>query len=504
MPGYRTPPPVNQPIGYQATPNLQSQIQSLFGEIGVPVGLHASGQYEDPRSRLDRLAGEMSAGRSFEDIRSSIEDIAAGLDPNRRRAESIASYEFDPARNELDRTLQMLGLQQNRDVDAVNQFMGFGNTALQDTYSELSRILNQNSQGVQQAFQGAQDQTAGAYGQAAGLAQGAQEAALADTSGEAAALGVRGAVVDPHAELRNSVSDMLRFNAQGQSNAQSVLANMAGGYGAINSQAQNDVGMEQALAQNQLQVGGQDLLGQIMGQYGEQRFETLGSLDDLAMQRGGRVSELTQQFEDQSYERTRQERIDELAAEVQRGTMSLQQAELEFQRERFLHELDLSNRQLDLDAQLGRGGLGLQGRQLDLDAEIRRAQVDNDRRALEIQLQGVDPNSLEGQLLQAQINSLNAETEGIGQDFGIGQMGVNNFFEDFTGPQENALNTTWDTLRDIVSRQIADPLNNPNPGGAPIQDPLVLFDNILNNPSMSYARSAYGDLLRQLAEIYYG
>lgn len=475
-----------QPPQSRYQPSLQSQIASLFGQYGVPVSQHVSGTYEDPRSRLDRLAGELQGGRSWQSLVDSISGIAGGLDPNLRRAETTAAYEFDPQTNELDRSLELLGMQRDRDSSAISGFMNNGQTALADTYSELQRILGENASGLQTQLQGSRDNISNAYGQAANALTTAQSAALADTSGEAAVLGVQGAEVDPHAELRTAVSDMLGFNALGQANADSVMNNMMTGYGAINSQAQNDVGMEQALAQNQLQNSGMNAMGQVLGQYGEQQYGMMGQLNDLAQQRGARVSELVQQFEDQGYERQQAEHLADLAEEMQRGTLDLQRDELDFQQDRWGNEFDLSNRQLDLDRELGLGGLNQQQQQLDLDRLLGIGGLNQQQQQNDLdRLLGLGDLDIRQQQLQQAQDADNPSGEADVQDY----LNINGGF--VTGGGMPTLRDHFNSIRKSAFTMAA----------ATGMDPFDAYEYIVN---VGGGHPGYESYLLQLGEIYWG
>lgn len=452
----------------QYTPDLQSSILNMFGQYGVDVSRYGGGVYADPQARLERIANELRSGqRTFTDVENSLRLAQSELSPEQVRANQMVAHEFNPQYQQLNRTLDTLQQNQSRDSDMAQRFAEWGRTAIGDTYENLGNQLTQNRDAVQASFQGAQSNLGSMYDQGDQILAAAREAALADTSGEAQALGVQGAVIDPHAQLRSAVSDLLGFNQQGRMNAQGTLQNLMTTHSGINSQAISDAGMESALMQDRHQLSAADMLSQIMGQYGQQRGDVLGQLSDLEASRGGRTAELLAQFQDQTYDRNRQRTLDDLAAEIQRGSLALQQQELGFNREQFGQEMSLNWAQFGLDRDV---------RMASLQNELAQTQDPLRRRQLELEIGLLEQELARGSQANQQ----------------YGQIGVDQYLRGLNMTGMPQIGNIW---RDL--------LNQANAQGAAGADPYTVYENLVG--SGPYANNAgVSSALRRLGEIYWG
>jgi hypothetical protein len=467
------------------TPDLESSILGMFGRFGVDPSQYDGGVYADPSARLERIANELRSGqRTFSDVERSLQFAANNYSPEQRRANQTAATEFNPQWQQLNRMLDQLSNNQNRDMSAANMFGERGQEALGQVYGQLGEQFTQNRAAVDSVFQNAQQQVGQAYDQGAQIAQQASQAAQAQNAGLAASLGVQGSQVDPNAELNSTVSEMLQNSGLERGNAMGTLGALQSGNYGINTQAMNDAASEGALRQSQLQIGVGDMLSQIMQQYGQQTFDTQGQLSDLEAQRGGRIAELTNQFQDQSYDRAQQEELNRLAAEIQRGTLDLQRQELGFSREQAGEQNRLNWAQFGLDEELGRGELAIRHQQIQNELATT---MDPDRRR---QLQ------LENLLLEQE---LNRSTTGAGRP---GQAGVDAILNSQMGPfpQGQDPRQIFNALRTaaISAASRPGPDGTPNPYG---NDPFAAFEYLLSTGSNP--APGLDSLLRQLGETYW-
>jgi hypothetical protein len=454
-------------------PDLESSILNMFGQYGVDVSRYGGGAYADPQSRLARIANELRSGqRSFSDVERSLGLAASELSPEQRRANQTAAYEFNPAWQQLNRSLDQLSSNRTRDVNAANMFGQYGGEALGQVYGRLGEQFTQNRAAVQSAYDAARQGTQAAFDQGNQVAQTAAQAAQAQNAGLAQSLGVQGAVVDPNADLNSAVSQMLQNSGTESANAQSVLQALQSSNYGINTQAMNDAASEGALRQSQLQNTVGSMLSEIMSNYSNQNFDILGQLSDLESSRGSRTAELLNQFQDQSYDRRQQEMLNSLAAEIQRGTLDLQRQQFGFDR-------DLGWAQHGLDRELGFGELRLRQQQIQSELmstmdPLRRRQLELENALLEQQLAGGGPNSPT-----------------------MGQAAVDRMLSTLHGPypQGQDPGTIFNSLRTAAQSAI---MNDPRYGG----DPFAAFEYLLS--SGSNPNPAIDSILRQLAELYWG
>lgn len=433
-------------------PDWLSTVLGMFGQYGVDPAQNASG--ESAMQRLERIANELQGGRTVEHLQGSLQLQSNALSPEARRANQTVASEFNGPWGQLNRNLEQINRGRTRDVDATQRFAEGGRQAIGNVYQNLQSQLSQNNQATQGAFQSALGNIGQTYDQGAQVLQTARDSALADTNREAQSLGVQGAVVDPNAELRNAVTNLLGQQQTGRDNATSALQTLMTSQGAINDRAVTDAASEGAQAQDRHQVSQANALAQLLTQYGEQEFDVLGQLGDLESTRGARTGELLNQFQDQSFERSRQTTLDQLAEEISRGTLALQQRELG-------HSSLMDQNQFGLDlAQFG------------LDAGTR---------------------SLQDQLLEQEIGNYR-------QQFGIGTEGVNSYLASLDTGQPGPVSISR-TARELFNQFQNGATTN---GAAQGIDPFQMYEILLSQSANDPSLSPYMDHLRRMGEIYYG
>lgn len=466
----------------QFTPNLESSILNMFGQYGVDVSQYGGGVYADPAARLARIANEIRSGqRSFTDVENSLKLAQRSQSPEHTRAYQTAAYEFNPQWQQLNRTIQQLNQGRTRDVDMAQRFGNWGRQAIGDTYGNLQQDFIENRAAADAAFAGSGQRIGQAFDQSAQMAEAAKQAAMAQNAGLAASLGVKEATVDPQAQLGSAVSQLLQQQGTERAASQGTLENMRSANYGINTQAISDAGMESALMQDRHMLSASDMLNDILTQYNQQNFDVQGQLSDLEASRGARTSELLNQFRDQSYDRGRQENLDRLAEEIQRGTLDLQRQELGFNREQFGQEMGLNWAQLGLDRDLGMGQLEI--RRQEIDAQLATEQDPLKRQRL----------ILENALLEQELRG----SQGGGTQYG--QAGVDAILNTQYGPYQQGKSPRdfWQSVLNSANSLAA---NDPRFGGNASAAADYYVGQLAGaggmNPQMT-------DLMRRLIDAYY-
>lgn len=402
--------PTSQYRSQDYQPSREDQISALFSQAGVDPSRHLNGTYEDPQSRINRLA---ASDRPMEDISRSVGGIAWNTPVNDRMAQIRAGLEFDPQSRRLERSLDDLYRQRDRDVEVNRLYGQYAQEGMGEVFDRLKESLIQNNQAVSTGYGNAGAAIGQGYQQAAGAQQAGAQAVLGGLGEQAQSLGLQGAEADPSGRIQNLNQELQSFiNSQG-ANSQAGVGFLQGALNGIGMGSVGNAGLEQAQQTGRLHNEVLGNLSDIMLGAQDQAGDITSQLGDILNQRGMRVTDLMGQFEERDfernyrqqesdYERMRNENLDRLASEIQRGTLDLQRGELDFNRQRWGQENDLANRRFGLDERLGMGQLGVQQQELTIRAQ-----------QIQAEMARMQPGSIDYMMAQAELENLQAQTAAL-------------------------------------------------------------------------------------------
>lgn len=371
-----------------AGPNIQADIRRLFNEAGVPISGSYSGSSETEQARLDRITREIQGGRSLGNVSESISRLAGQMDPTYREANMRVGAQFNGQEQAIRQAMDLFGQQNQRDLQAQQLFGQYGQGEIENTFQTLSNLIARNSASTQGSMQEAQRLMESGYADAGQAVQGAAGGFSQGMANNAQGLGIEAAIpsaVSPMNADASFYGSQLQSGAQTDASSQNMLRNVLAGIG---NQAVTDTGLESAQQQGNFQTALMQTLGDIGVAGAEGSRDFLNQLNNLQGERGSAMAEMLAQLGERNYERQwnregrdldinqmqyergRNTTLDQLAAEIQRGTLGLQQSELGFQQDRFNREFGLSQDRFGLEQQLGLGGLDIDRQRLGLDQQL--------------------------------------------------------------------------------------------------------------------------------------
>jgi hypothetical protein len=263
----------------------------------------------------------------------------------------------------------------------------------------------------------------------------------------AQSLGIGGAEQTSFADLAKQLSDAQGVNAYGGAGAEANLANLGADLESIMGKEAGDSQREFAQYQNELANMVLRNIGEM--QYGAQqeKYNLQGLMADLEGNRGRDLATTLYEVQNATSDRERQKALDALAAEIQRGTLGLQQASLAQSGAQFDKEFGLSQDQFEFSKEQQRAQYDLQLQQLQMQRDQtndplvrKRAQAEIDRINAEI---NAITNSTNLESLEFNLAANAPPEDAEGRQY-KGAEGVRQYVSDF-GINPNLANT-FETL----------------------------------------------------------
>lgn len=332
---------------------------------------------------------------------------------DRAKAEDLISIQFDPYQNELQRQLQLMQMQKQRDLATQENYAGIADERLKGIYDELNALLQGSTGRTQALYQQAGQEARGAYQDATKSIQDAAQGARSGLISDASQLGLEEALTDPLAKIQQELVQATGRNATSQAGAVSNLSGMKANMTALAEMDIRNAGQEGAQQRSQLANTVAQNMGDIISLANEAEFNNLGQLADLAQTRGAATRQAYEDVVNARTDRERQERQDRLAEELARNAqllqergLSLQESQLGLQREgqQFgqqvtLQQLEMQKQQHELNMQQAQAALAAANSpeaRLSAMLELQKAQLELDK-------------------LNADINFTKAKTSQVGQ-----------------------------------------------------------------------------------------
>lgn len=270
---------------------------------------------------------------------------------DKARAEDLVEMQFDPAENQLHRLMQQIGLSRDRDVQTQERYGELQGNRLEQIYNALSEQLGESKGRIGELYSGAQEGAREAYGKASETAGEAASQVEGLLQGTANKLGLGAALKDPLARLEGQLANIQAENEQSAAGATSELGNIGADLQALVEYDMQNADKESAQQRANLGNIVADNIGQIQTMANEAIYGHMGQLADISLQRGAALRDAYKEVVDARTEKERQARLDQLAEEIQRNTMMLQNKQLGLQTEESLFNRQMSQAEFDLKKQ---------------------------------------------------------------------------------------------------------------------------------------------------------
>lgn len=250
-------------------------------------------------------------------------------DPDFNRARNIVDIEYDPQRNQLQRNIDQMLRQRNQEINTQQEYGVRGDQALQSLYGQLYGNLEQGIDRTQNLYNAGVEQVGGFYDRANSDLQSATGKVQQSTNHEAARLGIEAGTPAVNQKYNDTLLQGMSRNLSSRAGAQGnvaargvdMTALAVGGLGAAQREGTNERStllnnVQRAIADTNLQAG-------------EGIYDAFGSLADIEGVRGKALAKAYQDVFEARNDRERQNRLDNLAEEIQRNTMNLQNQEFQ-------------------------------------------------------------------------------------------------------------------------------------------------------------------------------
>lgn len=255
------------------------------------------------------------------------EDQIRALDPNNRPPtaaapgvdpiQQLTELQFAPQRNQLQRNISAVdaGLQQS--VNTQKEYGNIGDQKIASAYQQLSQQLESLLSRTKENFSGAQNQLSQTYDSAlAGQKQVGQQG-IDSVTAAAQALGLGAAAPDAVSRLAALTSQQVGNTEASKAGAVGNLQTLGAGMAGVGLQGIGDAAKEGAQSRSNLAQQILAAINQSTADANTQKSDLYGQLSDLASEQGAAYME-----------NSRQDRLDRLAEEIQRGTLDIQRGQL--------------------------------------------------------------------------------------------------------------------------------------------------------------------------------
>lgn len=270
----------------------------------------------------------------------------------RQRALDLVAQQYDPQVRQINRGLTGLENALSRDVATQRGFAQEGSRTIRGAYDLLGRSLQAGVGQTRAIYDRGTNQIAGQYDRASQFNNTALDNVLAKVNGNAQRLGLEAAVPQGEADLRGNLAEIEALNQT--SRAQS-LANLTSLGTAMTGIAQKGVANAQREGASQQASLQSQVLNAITGAQAEAaqgRYNFMDELRGIESDRGRATRTTIEQLLEEQQERERQERLDRLAEEMQRGNLDLQRQQLSQNAAQFAQELEFKRQQLGQERDL--------------------------------------------------------------------------------------------------------------------------------------------------------
>lgn len=259
--------------------------------------------------------------------------------PDLQHVADLVGLQYDSQQSALDRALQQAQSAYGLETRTNQLFGQYADQGVQSIYNDLNQLLNQGVGDLRGTYQDATGDIGGYYDAANQATQQAGSDVLnqlADISGK---LGIQDALPDVNSKI---AGDLVRYAAEGQQGKAGSLAN-------IGTLGAGQVGLAQRGVAGAAREGAQartDLINKVLGMqnqatqgWNQERGDIMAQLSDLSRNRGSALrTGLTDYLS--------QKNKDALEAEIQRGTLGIQQGELDLQRYETMQNLEIEKQKL--------------------------------------------------------------------------------------------------------------------------------------------------------------
>lgn len=338
--------------------------------------------------------------------------------PTQSRAADLVGMQYDPAESALQREIERIARERDHATQVQERYQDNFSGKLGTISSELQKLLGQNTQQIGGIYDRAGANVGQAYQGAQQAVAGASEDVRGDLIKQMQRLGLEEAGTDPLAELsKQAGNENARFAVSG-ANATSNLGRLGADMQAIGVQSQNDAAREGQQQQYDLAKQVLAQIGNIQHDAFNQTVDTQGQLSDVINQRGADIRNTLWDLEDQKYDRTRQESLDDLYRRVTENSM------------------DIQNRNMGL----AEGRYGMETEQHGMNMQTQRYNLESAKKQLEMQIAAA--NSPEARLAaQLDLAKIQAEINRINADIALkdSQIGLNEYKATPTAQQQDAL-----------------------------------------------------------------
>lgn len=309
-------------------------------------------------------------------------------------AGNLVAGEYEPAINQLLREMERQDNRLGININTQQAFRDLFDKDLEGIASGLTERLGQNADKIGSIYGNAQSSIDKAFADASSGMGNANDLVRQTLASAAQNAGVTGAEDPSFDELEERLGFHRGMNEANRAGAVGNVANLGAD---LQGLAQNLVGItDREYGDKRV-----DLIDEVLNniyklQYGhmESSNELGGQLTDLERQRAADLRVTKQDVTQERQDRERQTALDQLAAEIQRGTLGLQRQQLGQSAEQFDQTMGFNREQFEFDKYLSLQNLDMQRREFE--AAMNATQ---------------DP--LERKKLQAEIDNINARTQGI-------------------------------------------------------------------------------------------
>jgi hypothetical protein len=454
---------------YRNDPNNQSTINAIRDAAMSRYG-------SSPDSQVLGLANKVTnEGYPLQVALQMLQQGYGVTDPNVTRAANLMDVKYGTQQSALQRALAQAKSDYDLQTGKANAFQGLADKSLTDIYDALNTALGNNQSALTALYDTGRQQVQDAY---AGAQQGVQQGVTGVQQGladMAAKLGIGDAMPAATQGMNDSLAQFLTSNGAAQAGSVANLATLGTNQLAVGQRGIGDAQKE--LAQNRTGILNQvaQMLNQAGTDYTSQSKDLSQQLADLANMRGSDMSSTLMDLQDAQTERDRQAALDDLAKQIQLGTLNIQQGQLALSQK----ELDMTGGQNAFNNSLALAQLDLQRQQL----QQQIATASDPMVALQAQAKL--------QLTLAQIEKTKAGTVNGGKLEG-GQVGLNSFYQSI-----GANPTFQQNVSSIISDAYAQ-AQNPASLNQAQQDPYMNAMRIADTYKLSRP-----DLVKQALTIYF-
>lgn len=335
--------------------------------------------------------------------------------PDQKQAWDLVEAEYGAPRLKLNQNLS----QAQRDQEyQTGQQENFGET-YDKKLTDISGLLQEQLGGItdrtQSMYGNATQGVRDAYGQASQSVQGASGSVQDQLQATMERLGLNEAGGDPLSKLVKQQADASGRHEISGVGAAGNMAGLGADMTAISAKQEGDSAQEYAMHRRNLVSEVMSNINTINKEYNDTRNALMSDMQGLETERGSALSSTLQQVINERLDRERQDKLDKLAEEFQRGSLDIQEGYLDLSRDRFGLETELGRGNLDVSRgglDVSRGHLGVAQGQL----EIQREQLGMQRDQLKAEIESANSEwakyeaQLELQEIEAKIRNLDSQT----------------------------------------------------------------------------------------------